>query len=78
MSRRWTNDLTAQDVTPERVFLNRRQLMSGVGALGIAGGLAAPAMRKSWSPTVSRILQTTAIFTSSAPAKVIRRNMPRR
>lgn len=50
MSRRWTNDLTAQDVTPERVFLNRRQLMSGVGALGIAGGLAAPAHAQELEP----------------------------
>ncbi|MFW2589729.1 protein-methionine-sulfoxide reductase catalytic subunit MsrP [Sagittula sp. SSi028] len=50
MSRRWTNDLTAQDVTPERVFLNRRQLMSGAGALGIAGGLAAPAHAQELEP----------------------------
>ncbi|MFW2544107.1 protein-methionine-sulfoxide reductase catalytic subunit MsrP [Primorskyibacter sp. 2E107] len=32
MARRWTNDLTHTDVTPERVFLNRRQLIAGLGA----------------------------------------------
>lgn len=50
MSRRWTNDLTQDDVTPEGLFLNRRQLMAGAGALGIAGGLAAPAGAETLEP----------------------------
>lgn len=44
MAHRWSNRLTAGDVTPREVFLNRRQLI-GVGAAGL--GLAAlgqPAM----------------------------------
>ncbi|WP_425101631.1 protein-methionine-sulfoxide reductase catalytic subunit MsrP [Tropicibacter sp. S64] len=32
MAKRWTNDLTHDDITPERVFLNRRQLIAGLGA----------------------------------------------
>ena len=35
MARRWTNDLTAKDVTPEHMFLNRRQLLAGIGAAGL-------------------------------------------
>jgi sulfoxide reductase catalytic subunit YedY len=52
MARRWTNDLTSQDVTPEHIYLNRRRLLAGLGfgagALGAGvlgmGGLAGPAM----------------------------------
>jgi sulfoxide reductase catalytic subunit YedY len=40
MAYRWTNTLTAQDVTPEAAFLNRRQLIAGAAA-GV--GLAAMA-----------------------------------
>ncbi|MBP0484404.1 protein-methionine-sulfoxide reductase catalytic subunit MsrP [Sagittula salina] len=50
MSRRWNNDLTPGDVTAETLFLNRRQLMTGAGALGIAGGLAAPARAEELEP----------------------------
>ncbi|MEQ5871932.1 protein-methionine-sulfoxide reductase catalytic subunit MsrP [Sagittula sp. NFXS13] len=50
MSRRWTNDLTAADVTPEALFLNRRQVMAGAGALGIAGGLAGAAKAETLEP----------------------------
>ncbi|GAA4227907.1 sulfoxide reductase catalytic subunit YedY [Sagittula marina] len=50
MSRRWTNDLTASDVTPEALFLNRRQVMAGAGALGIAGGLAGAANAETLEP----------------------------
>ena len=39
MANRWTNDLTKQDITPEAAFLNRRQLIAGVGAASILGGL---------------------------------------
>lgn len=39
MAYRWTNTLSAEDVTPYSTFLNRRQLMAGLAAGGIAGGL---------------------------------------
>jgi len=44
MAYRWTNDLTAADVTPKSVFLNRRQFfagVAGVGAIGFAASQAA-------------------------------------
>ncbi len=44
MARRWTNDLTPADATPERAWLDRRHLLGGLAAgtaLGVAG--AAPA-----------------------------------
>lgn len=42
MARRWTNDLTPADVTPEALFLNRRQLIAGAAAgVGLA---ATPAL----------------------------------
>ena len=40
MAHRWKNDLTHADVTPEHVWLNRRQLLAGSAAtigLGLAG-----------------------------------------
>ncbi len=40
MAFRWTNDLRPEDVTPEAVFMNRRQLIGGLAAgtiLGSAG-----------------------------------------
>lgn len=36
MAHRWKNDLTKEDVTPYAAFLNRRQIMAGLG-LGLAG-----------------------------------------
>lgn len=50
MSRRWSNDLTHDHVTPEGVFLNRRQLLAGAGSLGIAGGLAGAARAETLEP----------------------------
>jgi sulfoxide reductase catalytic subunit YedY len=41
MMRRFTTDLGWSDVTPKAVFLNRRQLLAGVAALGFAGPAAA-------------------------------------
>lgn len=44
MAYRWTNDLTAADVTPKSVFFNRRQFFAGaagVGAIGFAASQAA-------------------------------------
>ena len=43
MAYRWKNDLTHADVTPKGLFMNRRQLMAGAGALagaGLIGGQA--------------------------------------
>ena len=43
MAYRWKNDLTQADVTPKHLFLNRRQLMAGTGAImgaGLLGGQA--------------------------------------
>lgn len=41
MAYRWTNTLSARDVTPEAAFLNRRQLIAGaVAGLGFAAGSA--------------------------------------
>ena len=40
MAHRWKNDLSDADVTPYAAFLNRRQIMAGLGSavgLGLAG-----------------------------------------
>lgn len=37
MAYRWTNDLTAADVTPKSVFFNRRQFFKGAAGLGAIG-----------------------------------------
>jgi len=37
MARRYTSDLTWDDVTPKALFLNRRQIMAGGGALAASG-----------------------------------------
>ncbi len=37
MAKRWTNTLTRSDVTPEGLYLNRRQILAGIGGLGLAG-----------------------------------------
>ena len=34
MARRWKNDLTWSDVTPEGLYMNRRQIIAGLGAAG--------------------------------------------
>ena len=34
MARRWTNTLTAADVTPQALWLNRRQVIAGLAGLG--------------------------------------------
>lgn len=43
MALRWKNDLTPSDVTPEAVFLNRRQILAGMTAMGAGLGTAAHA-----------------------------------
>ncbi|MBQ4825683.1 protein-methionine-sulfoxide reductase catalytic subunit MsrP [Leisingera sp. HS039] len=39
MARRWTNDLTLADATPEVAFWNRRQIMAGLAGSGLAAAL---------------------------------------
>jgi sulfoxide reductase catalytic subunit YedY len=39
MANRWTNTLTERDVTPEGVYLNRRQMIAGAAGLGLIGGV---------------------------------------
>ncbi|SEN44183.1 sulfoxide reductase catalytic subunit YedY [Roseovarius tolerans] len=38
MANRWTNTLRERDVTPEGVYLNRRQMIAGAAGLGLIGG----------------------------------------
>jgi sulfoxide reductase catalytic subunit YedY len=37
MAHRWKNDLNCGDVTPEHVYLNRRQVIAGLAGAGLAG-----------------------------------------
>ncbi|KIC10486.1 sulfoxide reductase catalytic subunit YedY [Leisingera sp. ANG-M1] len=43
MARRWTNDLTLADATPEAAFWNRRQIMAGLAGAGLAAALGSRA-----------------------------------
>ena len=43
MARRWTNDLTLADATPEAAFWNRRQIMAGLAGTGLAAALGSRA-----------------------------------
>ena len=45
MAGRWKNDLNWSDVTPKAGWVNRRQIMAGIGAVA-AGGIAGPALAK--------------------------------
>jgi sulfoxide reductase catalytic subunit YedY len=40
----WKNKLTAAHVTPETKFWSRRQIMAGMAATGMAGGIAGSAL----------------------------------
>jgi len=54
MAHRWTNKLTAEDVTPYEVFMNRRQLIAGAGAglgVGLLGAGPAAARADAWDLT---------------------------
>jgi len=44
MACRWTNDLTKADVTPESLWLNRRQVIGGALGAGALGSIASPTM----------------------------------
>ena len=43
MARRWTNDLTLADATPEAAFWNRRQIIAGLAGTGLAAALGSRA-----------------------------------
>ncbi|EYD74981.1 Putative sulfite oxidase subunit YedY [Rubellimicrobium mesophilum DSM 19309] len=57
MARRWTNDLTWADVTPKSLYLNRRQIMAGAGALG-AASVAGPALAQPLEPNTFEEITT--------------------
>ena len=50
MAHRWTNDLTAADVTPRSAFLNRRQLIAGTAGLGAIAAAGAARAQDSLEP----------------------------
>lgn len=37
MAKRWKNELTHADCTPERQYLDRRQILAGMAGIGVAG-----------------------------------------
>lgn len=37
MANRWKSDVAARDVTPEKIYMNRRQVMAGLAGAGLAG-----------------------------------------
>ncbi|WP_208350827.1 protein-methionine-sulfoxide reductase catalytic subunit MsrP [Pseudaestuariivita rosea] len=49
MANRWKNDLTWDDVTPEKAFLNRRQIIAGMAGVA-AGAIAGPAFADKLEP----------------------------
>lgn len=51
MACRWTNDLTQADVTPESLWLNRRQVIGGALGAGALGSIVSPAMAEALKPT---------------------------
>ncbi|WP_435660942.1 protein-methionine-sulfoxide reductase catalytic subunit MsrP [Leisingera caerulea] len=50
MARRWTNDLTPADATPEAVFWNRRRIMAGLAGSGLAAALGTQARAEAALP----------------------------
>lgn len=51
MAHRWKNTLSENDVTPEEVFLNRRQVIGSAAAAGLAlTGLGGPAQAETLEP----------------------------
>ena len=50
MAYRWTNDLTRADVTPEPLWLNRRQVIAGALGMGALGTIASPAVAEALEP----------------------------
>lgn len=50
MAYRWTNDLTQADITPEPLWLDRRQVIAGALSLGALGTIASPAVAEALEP----------------------------
>ena len=50
MAYRWTNDLTRADITPEPMWLDRRQVIAGALGLGAVGTIASPAVAEVIEP----------------------------
>ncbi|MEQ9692557.1 protein-methionine-sulfoxide reductase catalytic subunit MsrP [Shimia sp. SDUM112013] len=47
MAKRWINDLSQADITPESTYLNRRQILAGMAGVSVAGLGAASSARAS-------------------------------
>ena len=72
MAHRWTNTLSAADVTPKQAYLNRRQIMAGLGGMaGLAGLGALPgaARAETYPVTSARYYCNLAEFRSSAASR---------
>lgn len=50
MAYRWKNNLTAADVTPEPMWMNRRQIMAGLVASAGVGAIASPGVAQALEP----------------------------
>ena len=50
MAYRWTNNLTRADITPEPLWLDRRQVIAGALSLGALGTIASPAVAEALEP----------------------------
>ena len=50
IAHRWTNTLTRADVTPEPLWLNRRQLIAGALGAGATASIASPALAETLEP----------------------------
>ena len=50
MAHRWTNTLTRADITPEPLWLNRRQLIAGALGAGAMASIANPALAETLEP----------------------------
>ena len=50
MAHRWTNMLTRADITPEPLWLNRRQLIAGALGAGAMASIASPALAETLEP----------------------------
>ena len=50
MAHRWTNTLTRADITPEPLWLNRRQLIAGALGAGAMASIASPALAETLEP----------------------------
>jgi len=50
MAHRWTNALTRADITPEPLWLNRRQFIAGALGAGAMASIASPALAETLEP----------------------------